>query len=109
LKYYLSNWDRYVGEIREDERELFKEKSSILKPFILDHYSYAHIWFEKYYRYQSRFDFDHTAVFREKKFENLLISKLGQYRRIYWGYIDLEKVVKRIIDLAKSDLTKSSQ
>jgi len=104
LKYYLSNWHRYVGEVREDERQLFEEKSSILKPFMVKNYSYSHKWFENRFNHHSKFRSDYKSIFQKQEFENLLISKNGQYRLLSRGYRDLEEVIESIIRLSKTSL-----
>lgn len=100
LKKLLIKWEKDVIEIREDEARIFEERSRIIKPFLLEHYSYAGDLEEEKYGFKSRFNNNHERIYGIKQLEDLALDKVQQYESIHNGYLELQKVIKEIIRLA---------
>ena len=101
LKKLLIKWEKYIEEIREDERLIFEEKSRLIKPFLLEHYSYAGDLEEQRYGFQSRFNKNYHRIYGIKQLEDLAIAKAIQLETIHDGYIELKKVIQEIIMLTE--------
>ena len=101
LKKLLIKWEKDVAEIREDETWLFEERSRLIKPFLMEHYSFAGTLQEERYNFQSRFNKNHQAIYSIKQLEDLAIDKATQFETIYVGYLKLEEVIKEIIRLTQ--------
>ena len=101
LKKLLIEWEKDVVEVREDESWLFEERSRLIKPFLMEHYSYSGTLQEERYNFRSRFNKNHQAIYRIKQLEDLAIDKATQFETIYVGYLELEKVIQEIIRLTQ--------
>jgi hypothetical protein len=109
LRYFLANWEKYVFEVKEDESQLFEEKSRLLKPFLIEHYSMSNNWSQRRIGHRSKFEFDHREIFMQSAFEDLVIDKIFQYQLISHGYEDLQLKIEKILYHAKEGVTSLSE
>lgn len=103
VKKALLDWERVVGEIREDEGILFDERSTLVKPFLIKNYAMSTRQKEEFFDYVSSFN-DYKSIYEMSELANLAINKATQYNQIAKGYDELEELIDEMIKLLNKNL-----
>jgi hypothetical protein len=107
LKNYLSNWNGFLNDVKEDETWAVNERNSITYPFLYKNSNYVNITQGggENNRITSGFNTDYKDIYGFPEFENLVNSHWIWNRKNEQNYKRLKSRIEEIITLCKDEIS----
>ena len=106
----LARWSTAAVDLREEERDAFRQMDQRLLPYLWDYVPVVSLDVNVHPRYegvqlsQSRFSRRYRDLLRSMRFENAVEERMNSSIRVIERLTEAERVAERILDLVQSEL-----
>ena len=110
LRRELARWSTAVVDLREEERDAFRQMDQRLLPYLWDYVPVVSLDVNVHPRYegvdlsQSRFSRRYRDLLRSMRFENAVEERMNSSIRVIERLTEAERAAERVLNLVESEL-----